>query len=74
MIYTQIIFNNMNYKIKIIELLKKGYSLNEISKYLKEKNFETNSLSSVEKYVYQLKKDYKAKTMFQLAYKMFNNK
>ncbi|MDM1530919.1 hypothetical protein Q2490_17310 [Myroides odoratimimus] len=43
----------MNYKIKIIELLKKGYSLNEISKYLKEKNFETNSLSSVEKYVYQ---------------------
>ena len=47
MIYTQIIFNNMNYKIKIIELLKKGYSLNEISKYLKEKNFETNSLSFV---------------------------
>ncbi|CAM3249515.1 hypothetical protein [Empedobacter stercoris] len=60
-----------DYKKKIIELLNKGYSLNEISEYLKENDFQTNSLSSVEKYVFQLKKQYKAKTMFQLAYLIY---
>lgn len=57
----------MEYKNKIIELLKDGFTITEISEYLKENNFETSSLSSVEKYVYKLKKEYKAKTMFQLA-------
>lgn len=61
----------MEYKNKIIELLKVGFTITEISEYLKENNFETSSLSSVEKYIYKLKKDYKAKTMFQLAYLMF---
>lgn len=61
----------MKYKEKIIELLKDGYSITEISVNLKENNFKTNSLSSVEKYIFKLKKEYKAKTMFQLAYLMF---
>ena len=61
----------MDYKTKIIELLKKGYTLNEISVFLKTENYETNSLSSIEKYIQQLKKQYKAKTMFQLAYSIF---
>ncbi len=61
----------MEYKNKIIELIKKGFTITEISEYLKENNFETSSLSSVEKYVYKLKKEYKAKTMFQLAHLMF---
>lgn len=59
----------MEYKNKIIELLKDGFTITEISEYLKENNFETSSLSSVEKYVYKLK-EYKAKTMFQLAHLM----
>lgn len=62
----------MEYQNKIIELLKQGYSLPEISEYLKNNNFETNSLSSIEKYVFKLKKEYKAKTMFHLAFLMFN--
>lgn len=62
----------MEYKNKIIELLKEGYSLAGISEYLKNNNFETNSLSSAEKYVFKLKKEYKAKTMFHLAFLMFN--
>lgn len=61
----------MGYKNKIIELLKDGFTITEISEYLKENKFETSSLSSVEKYVYKLKKEYKAKTMFQLAHLMF---
>ncbi len=60
----------MEYKNKIIELLKDGFTITEISEYLKENNFETSSLSSVEKYVYKLKKEYKAKTMFQFAHLM----
>lgn len=59
-----------DYKQKIIHLLNNGYSLKEIAEYLKENEFEVTSLSSVEKYVFQLKKQYKAKTMFQLAYLM----
>jgi len=57
----------MEYQNKIIELLKEGYSSREISEYLKVHKFGTNSLSSVEKYVYKLKKEYKAKTRFQLS-------
>lgn len=63
-----------NYKIKTLELLKKGYGLKEISNVLKEKKYQTNSLSSVEKYINDLKKEHNSKTMFQLAYKMFNTK
>lgn len=63
-----------DYKIKTLELLKNGYGLNEISNVLKEKGYTTNSLSSVEKYILELKKEYKSKTMFELAYKMFNTK
>lgn len=61
----------MDYKIKIIELLKKGYTLKEISVFLKSENYETNSLSSIEKHIQQLKKQYGAKTIFQLAYFIF---
>lgn len=56
---------------KIMELLKEGYNLTEISEYLMKNNYKPNSISSVEKYLYKLKKEYKAKTMFQLAFLMY---
>lgn len=59
-----------NYEDKIVDLLKKGYSINEICSYLKNKGFKTNSKSSVEKHIYKLKKEYKAKTLFQLGFLM----
>ena len=63
----------MEYQKKTIELLKQGYTINDIAEYLKINNFETNSLSSVEKYIRKLKKEYQAKTMFQLGFLISNN-
>lgn len=63
----------MEYQKKTIELLKQGYTINDIAEYLKINNFETNSLSSVEKYIRKFKKEYQAKTMFQLGFLISNN-
>ena len=57
----------MDYKEKIIELLFRGFTIQDISNYLKDNNYKTKSLSSVEKYISILKKENEAKTMFQLA-------
>jgi transcriptional regulator len=52
----------------IIELLKKGYSQNEIAENFKEtKNFSIYSKSSIEKIIHSLKKRHQVKTMFQLG-------
>jgi transcriptional regulator len=52
----------------IIELLKKGYSQNEIAEnFKKTKNFSIYSKSSIEKIIHSLKKRYQVKTMFQLG-------
>lgn len=51
----------------IIELLKKGYTQNEISNELKKRDIKPNSLGSVENKMKELRKLYKSKTNFQLA-------
>ena len=57
-----------NVEKAIIELLKKGYSQNEIAENFKEtKNFSIYSKSSIEKIIHSLKKRYQVKTMFQLG-------
>ncbi|AYZ35173.1 hypothetical protein EGY07_06105 [Chryseobacterium indologenes] len=57
----------MEYKEKIRELLQEGYSSKEISDYLKENKFKTCSISSVTNYIAKLKKEYNAKTRFELS-------
>ncbi len=57
-----------NVEKAIIELLKKGYSQNEIAENFKEtKNFSIYSKSSIEKIIHSLKKRHQVKTMFQLG-------
>lgn len=57
-----------NVEKAIIELLKKGYSQNEIAENFKEtKKFSIYSKSSIEKIIHSLKKRYQVKTMFQLG-------
>lgn len=57
-----------NVEKAIIELLKKGYSQNEIAEnFKKTKNFSIYSKSSIEKIIHSLKKRYQVKTMFQLG-------
>ena len=52
----------------IIELLKKGYSQNEIADNFKKTiNFSIYSMSSIEKIIHSLKKRHQVKTMFQLG-------
>lgn len=57
-----------DFRNTIIDCLSKGYSQNEISIILKRLNFTPNSVSSIEKEIHKLKKEYKAKTIFQLGY------
>ncbi len=61
----------MEFKFTIIQLLRSGFSQKEISDSLKNANIKPNSLSSVEKYINQLKQEYQAKTMFHLACLLF---
>lgn len=58
---------SIDVNLKILNLLKKGYAQSEIADILKKEGIVPNSLSSVEKKLNQLKKDYKAKTLFHLA-------
>lgn len=53
---------------KLIKNLSLGYTLPEISEMFKNKNIKPNSLSSIEKEINKLKKEYNAKTMFQLGF------
>ena len=57
----------MDIKRRILELLKEGFSQNEIADILKAEGFQPNSLSSVEKKLKQIKDEYEAKTLFHLA-------
>lgn len=61
----------MNIDEKIIELLKKGYTQKEISDELIKHNLKPNSLSSVEKHLKRIRKEYGAKTMFHLGYILY---
>ncbi len=57
-----------NVEKAIIELLKKGYSQNEIAEtFKKTNNFSIYSKSSIEKFIHSLKKRLQVKTMFQLG-------
>lgn len=58
----------MDIRKKIITLLKEGYTQKEISDILKKEEIKPNSLSIIEKYLKEIRKIYKAKTMFHLAF------
>lgn len=62
--------HNVRLQKKVVSLLSKGNTLVEISKILKEENFQPNSLSAIEKLINSLKKKYRAKSTFQLGYKI----
>ncbi len=61
----------MEVKELIIEYLKQGLNQKEISLKLIELNLKPNSLSSVEKYLNSIRKEYDAKTMFHLGYILY---
>ena len=52
---------------KILNMMSKGMMYNEISKELAADSKGPNSNSYIEKLIKKLKKNYKAKTSFQLA-------
>lgn len=61
----------MEVKEFIIKSLKEGLNQKEISLKLMELELKPNSLSSVEKYLNAIKKEYGAKTMFHLGYILY---
>lgn len=61
----------MEIKELIIKYLKEGLNQKEISLKLIELDLKPNSLSSVEKYLNNMKKEYGAKTMFHLGYILY---
>lgn len=57
----------MNIEREILTMLKDGLSQAQIADELKELGFKTNSLSSVEKKLKQVREAYKANSLFHLA-------
>ena len=55
------------YDLEMLELLAKGYSQDDISKYFKSKNMVPNSLSSVEKRLNKLRIQFHATNAVQLV-------
>ena len=53
---------------KILRLLKEGNTQQQISDIFKYQGIKPNSLSTIEKYLKQIREDYKAKSLFHLAY------
>ncbi|WNI34699.1 hypothetical protein [Chryseobacterium sp. SG20098] len=58
----------------IIKYLQEGLNQYEISEQLKKSDFRPCSLSSVEKRINKIKEFYEAKTLFHLAYILYNKK
>ncbi len=56
-----------NTDLLIIKYLSKGYKVNEINKLLIDEHSIKISYSSTEKRLHTIRKKYNAKTMFQLA-------
>lgn len=52
----------------IIKYLCEGFTQNEIAEKLKADGFKPCSLSAIEKELNKIRAEYKAKTMFHLAY------
>lgn len=52
---------------KILNLLYQGFTQHEISEILKKEKIYPNSISYIEKKINKIKKDYSAKTLFQLG-------
>lgn len=59
---------DFNFRNQIIELLKEGLTQQEIAKELAKKESQPNSISSVEKEMRKIRKEYGAKTQFHLGY------
>lgn len=54
--------------LKILELLKEGYTQHEIGNYFKESGeFKIKSFSSIEKKLFAMRKHFGVKTLFQLG-------
>ena len=51
---------------KVVKLLAKGYTQNEVSQELKKMGYSATSLSTIEKLLAKLRKQYKVKTTIQL--------
>jgi hypothetical protein len=57
----------MEIERRILLMLKDGYTQDQVSHELKELEIRPNSVSSVEKILKDIRKEYGAITMFQLA-------
>lgn len=55
----------------IINLLTEGLNERQISRHLELKGYTRTSLSLIEKEINKLKKQYRARTLFQLAVKIY---
>lgn len=53
--------------LKIVKLLSLGLSQSDVSNHLKKMGYTPNSLSTIEKRLNKMKKDFKAKSLFHLA-------
>ena len=51
---------------KVMKLLAKGYTQKEVSQELKKNGYSATSLSTIEKLLAKLRKQYKVKTTIQL--------
>lgn len=65
--FFQNIFVAMKIEDQILIMLKEGLTQGQIADKLKEQGIKTNSLSSVEKKLKELRAVYEAKTLFHLA-------
>lgn len=63
----------MNIKEIIVNFLRDGLTQKQISYELQEMDIKPNSLSSVEKHLKALRKEYRAETLFHLACLMIKN-
>lgn len=70
-LFNSFYFYHMDIKEIIIDFLKKGLNQKQISEKLVEMEIKPNSLSSVEKYLNSLRKEYRAETMFHLGYILY---
>lgn len=57
----------------IINFLRDGLTQKEIAEALQKMDYKPNSLSSVEKYLKVMRKEYGAQTMFHLAILLIQN-
>lgn len=63
----------LDFRSELIKLLKKGLTQQEISKELEKRGVVPNSVSSIEKELKKIRKEFGAKTHFHLGYLLGKN-